>query len=155
MLKKIWLTVLLISTTVALTATAAPVLEAFTGKFENGNIAVLTGQDFGARGLLTSTSGLMALDKEPIRVVVLGDTPAYADCQVRYQLLAKAWANTSIIVEFDLPTALQERPLYLFVVDDTGQASNGLGPLVYGVGIEAPEQAPDQPGAPVLGQPTF
>lgn len=156
MLKKIWLAVLLISTAAALTATAAPVLDAFTGKFENGNIAVLSGQNFGARGLLTSDSGLMAPDKAPIRVVVLGDAPIFADCQVRYQLLAKAWADDSIIVEFDLPTDLQAQPLYMFVVDAEGQASNGMGPLVYGVGIPKPEQPPEPANAPGRpGKPTF
>ena len=114
-----------------------------TGELENGNIVVLSGHGFGARGLLTSNSGVLATDKAPARVVVLGDAPDFADCQLRYQLLAKAWTDESIFVKFDLPEELQTQSWYIFVVDDAGQPSIGFGPLLYGAGMESGQ--PDQP----------
>jgi hypothetical protein len=131
-------------------AEAAPLIEAFTGEFVAGEVAELSGRNFGGRGLLTRDAGPLEAGKMQTRVVVVGDAATYADCENRYLLKTASWAQDRITVIFDVPDAMRPLDLYLFVVDDQGQASPGLGPLKYGQGLMTDDGPPGRPGKPTF-----
>lgn len=148
MSRQIMLFSILLGTAGVATAGAAPFIAAFTGEFVSGEVAELSGQDFGARGLLTRRAGPLESGQMQTRVVVLGDAADFAACQTRYLLKTASWAPDRITVVFDVPEAMRVRDLYLFVVDDGGQVSPGLGPLKYGEGLVIDAGAPGRPGKP-------
>ncbi|MDX2474016.1 MAG: hypothetical protein QNL91_09930 [Candidatus Krumholzibacteria bacterium] len=122
-----------------------PQIVAFTGEFAAGEKGQLSGLRFGSRGLLTTRPGLVSRDDGLARVVLLGDAPTFANCRLLHQLKTTDWAQGTIDLEFSFPDITPGTDMYLFVLDAKGTPSNGLGPLVEGVGIA---EGPGRPGPP-------
>jgi hypothetical protein len=122
-----------------------PQIAGFSGQFEAGEQGKLSGLRFGSRGLLTTKPGPVSQNDGLARVVVLGDAPIFTNCRLLHQLKTTEWTPTTIDVEFSIPEITPGTDMYLFVLDDEGTPSNGLGPLVEGVGIVELPGIPGQP----------